>query len=291
MSVRFERMTIAGVGLIGGSLALAARHAGLVGEVVGFGRSRENLALALARGIVDRVADAAAGAAAGADLVVLATPVATCGPLARALGPHARRGAILTDVGSVKAEVVTALEAAWSDVGPVVGGHPIAGSEAWGAGAAQADLFAGRRCILTPTPASDAAAVARVRALWEGVGARVEVMSPAVHDELLARVSHLPHVVAYALVAALGDAEVDGRRILDYAGSGFRDTTRIAASRAELWRDIVLANATAIGAALADFRRVVDELATAIAAGDGAALERTFTRAERLRRSLAEASG
>src|SRR5262249_51197432 len=152
---------------------------------------------------------------------------------------------ILTDVGSVKTVVVTALEARWAAVGPVVGGHPIAGSEASGAGAARADLFRGRRCILTPTPTTDATALKRVRALWEAIGARVEDMPPTVHDELLARVSHLPHVVAYALVRALADLYFDGRRAIDYAGGGFRDTTRIAASPTDVWRDIALANADA----------------------------------------------
>jgi prephenate dehydrogenase len=189
-------------------------------------------------------------------------------------------------VGSVKAALVESLERTWAGVGPVVGAHPIAGSEASGAGAARADLFRGRRCILTPTATTDAAALARVRALWEGVGARVEEMPAAVHDDLLARVSHLPHLVAYALSAALGEVEIDGRAALDYAGSGFRDTTRIAASPAELWRDIALANAPAVMAALGEFRTALARLESLVAAGDAAGLEVALAAAQAIRRRL-----
>jgi prephenate dehydrogenase len=282
----FERLTVAGVGLIGGSLALAAREAGLVGEVVGYGRTRANLDLARARGMVDRVAVDPASAVAGADLVVLAAPVGACAGLAAAFRPHARPGAILTDVGSVKAGLVGELERAWQGAGPVVGAHPIAGSEASGAAAARADLFRGRRCVLTPTAATEPGALGRVRALWEGVGAAVEEMPPAVHDEILARVSHLPHLVAYALVAAIDEAVVDGRPVLAYAGSGFGDTTRIAASPVEVWRDIALANAAALGPALAEFRAALDRLAALVRAHDAGGLERALAAARAIRERL-----
>jgi len=286
MSPLFARMTIAGVGLIGGSLGAAVRAAGLAGEVVGFGRSEANLRVALERGLVDRVARDPAAAAGGADAIVLAAPVGACAPLAAAFRPHAGAGTLLTDVGSVKGTVVEELESAWAGVGPVVGAHPIAGSEASGAAAARADLFRGRRCILTPTPATERGALARVRALWEGVGAGVEEMPPSVHDELLARVSHLPHLVAYALAAAVGEQASGGRRALDYAGSGFRDTTRIAASPPELWRDIALANAPALGAALAEFRAALDRLERLVAARDAAGLEAALAAAWAVRRRL-----
>src|SRR6059036_228471 len=279
MTPLFARLTIAGVGLVGGSLAAAARAAGLAGEVVGFGRTEANLRLALERGLADRVTRDPAAAVAGADAIVLAAPVGACAALAAAFRPHARAGALLTDVGSVKQTLVAELEAAWAGVGPVVGAHPIAGSEASGAGAARADLFRGRRCILTPTPATDRAALARVRALWEGVGAVVEEMPAALHDEILARVSHLPHLAAYALVAAFGETRVAGRRVLDYAGSGYRDTTRIAASRPELWRDIALANRAALRGALVEFRAALDRLEGLVVAGDGDALEAAFAAA------------
>jgi prephenate dehydrogenase len=286
MSRLFERLTVAGVGLVGGSLALAVRKAGIAGEVVGFGRSRENLEVARRRGLVDRVAPDAATAVRDADVVVLAAPVAACAGLAAAFRPHARPGTILTDVGSVKTGLVAALEAAWAGIGPVVGAHPIAGSDASGAGAAQADLFRERRCLLTPTPATDRAALSRVRALWEGVGAHVEEMSPEAHDEILARVSHLPHLLAYALVAAVGEARIDGHRALDYAGAGFRDTTRIAASPAEVWRDVALANAGPLQASLREFRAALERLERLVAAGDAAGLESALAAAQALRRRL-----
>jgi prephenate dehydrogenase len=281
------RLTVAGVGLIGGSLAAAARTAKVAGEVLGFGRSEQSLETARTRGLVDRVTRDAR-AAADAELIVLAAPLAACAGIAAALAPHARPGTVLTDVGSVKAAPLAELEAAWGRVGPVVGAHPIAGAETAGPAAARADLFRGRVCILTPTPATDAAALARVRALWEAVGARVEEMSPAVHDELLARVSHLPHLVAWALVGAAGRARAAGRAPLDYAGSGFRDTTRIAASPATLWAEILLANRAPLGRGLAELRAELDELERLVAAGDAAALAQALEAARALRVRLEE---
>src|SRR5262249_60683107 len=234
MSPLFDRLTVAGVGLIGGSLALAAREAGLVREVVGVGRSAANVRVARDRGLVDRVASSPAEAVAGAGAVVLAAPVGACAALAEQFRPHVAPGTVLTDVGSVKADLVSALESRWNDPGSVVGAHPVAGSEAAGASAARAGLFRGRLCIVTPTRRTSPAPLTALRALWEGVGARVEEMDAAIHDEIFARVSHLPHLVAYALIAAVADARVGGRSVLGYAGSGLRDSTRVAASRAEL---------------------------------------------------------
>jgi prephenate dehydrogenase len=275
------RMTVAGVGLIGGSLALAAKRAGLVDEVVGVGRTAANLAVARKRGIIDRVATEAEEAA-DADLIVLATPVGTCAELGERLGAYARPTTIVTDVGSVKATVVEDLEAVWPEPARVVGAHPIAGSEASGAGAARADLFDDRLCIVTPTARTGAAARGLVRSLWEGVGARVEEMTPDAHDAILGRVSHLPHVVAYALVRTLAADP----RLLDYTGAGFLDTTRIAASPAEIWRDIALANRPALAAALRDFRTALAELERLIEAGDGPGLERALAAAAEVRRAL-----
>jgi prephenate dehydrogenase len=286
MTPLVDRLAIAGVGLVGGSLGLAVREAGLAREVVGFGRGAENLEIARRRGLVDRATRDAAEAVRDADVVVLAAPLGACAALAATLRPHARRGAVLTDVGSAKAEIVPALERAWAGVGPVVGGHPIAGSETSGAAAARADLFRGHRCILTPTTTTDRAALARVRALWEGVGARVEETSPEAHDRILAYVSHLPHLVAYALAAMAGDATVEGRAALDWAGTGFRDTTRIAGSPPALWRDVALANAAAVGAALDAFRAALEEIEGRLAAGDGPGLEATLARGRDARRRL-----
>jgi prephenate dehydrogenase len=280
-----ERMTIAGVGLIGGSLALAVKRAGLVGEVLGFGRTAANLDVARRRGIVDRVVGDPAEAGA-ADVVVLAAPVGACAALAARFAAGARPETILTDVGSVKATLVDDLERAWPHPARVVGAHPIAGSETSGAAAARPDLFQGRLCVLTPSPGTAPAALDVVRRLWTGVGARVEEMAPAAHDAILGRVSHLPHVVAYALVRALAGRSDGGRRLLDYAGTGLLDTTRIAASPAEVWRDVALANRAALGEALAEFRAALGELEALIVAGDGAALERALAAAAEARRAL-----
>jgi prephenate dehydrogenase len=286
MTPLVDRLAIAGVGLVGGSFGLAVRKAGLAREVVGFGRGAENLDVARQRGLVDRATRDPAEAVRDADVVVLAAPLGACAALAATLRPHARRGAILTDVGSAKAEIVPALERAWAGVGPVVGGHPIAGSEAAGAAAARADLFRGHRCVLTPTATTDREALARVRALWEGVGARVEEASPETHDRILAYVSHLPHLVAYALAATAGDATVDGRAALDWAGSGFRDATRIAGSPPALWRDVALANAAALRTALGAFRAALAEIEGRLGAKDGSGLEAALARGREARRRL-----
>jgi prephenate dehydrogenase len=283
----FARLTVAGVGLIGGSLAAATRAGRVAGEVLGFGRSERSLETARTRGLVDRVTRDAREAAA-ADVIVLAAPLAACAGIAAALAPHARPGTVLTDVGSVKAVPLAELEAAWARVGPVVGAHPIAGAETAGPGAARADLFRGRVCILTPTPTTDAAALARVRSLWEAVGARVEEMPATVHDELLARVSHLPHLVAWALVGVAGRARPAGGDPLDYAGSGFRDTTRIAASPATLWAEILLANRAPLARGLAELRAELAELERLVAAGDADALARALEAARALRLRLEE---
>jgi prephenate dehydrogenase len=281
----FERAAIAGVGLIGGSLALAARSAGLIGEVVGIGRSEANLATARRRGLVDRTTRDPA-AIGPVDLVVLAVPVRSTAAVAGALLPHLRPGTVVTDVGSVKGEVVDAMEALLPADRPFVGAHPIAGSERAGAAAAQPDLFVGARCVLTPTPRTDAAALARVRALWEGVGARVEEMSPAAHDRALAWTSHVVHALAYALVRAIDAADPGA---FAFGGPSLRDATRVAASPAELWRDIFLANAEAVCGAIGALSGELERLRAAIAARDPAALEALLAAAVAAKRRHAKA--
>ena len=267
--MRFERAAIVGVGLIGGSLALAARAAGLIGEAVGVGRSAANLRTARERGIIDAIAGEPA-AIGRVDLVVLAVPVRSTATVAAALRPHLSPGTIVTDVGSVKGEVVAALDALLGGAIPFVGAHPIAGSERAGAAAADAALFRGSRCIVTPTPRTDAAALGRVRALWEGVGARVEEMSPAAHDQALAWTSHAVHALAYALVRGIAQADP---ALFALGGASLRDVTRIAASPAELWRDIFLANADAVSGALAALGTELAALQSAIGARDAAAVQ------------------
>lgn len=285
-SEQVPRLVVAGVGLIGGSFALAARAAGLVGEIVGVGRTRANLDAALRLGIIDRIATRPAEAVRDADVILLAAPVGQCAALAAAFRPHARPDAILTDAGSTKGGLVVALEAAWTSPALVVGAHPIAGSEHAGAAAARADLYRDRPCILTPTAATDRQALARVRALWEGIGARVTEMDAAHHDAILARVSHVPHLVAYALVLATLDGRVPGEELLAWAGAGFRDTTRIAASPAELWRDIALANAPAVCEGLAEFRAALERIEGCVASGDASGLEAALALASAARRAL-----
>jgi prephenate dehydrogenase len=264
---------------------LAARRAGLVGEIVGFGRQPANLDLALQRGVIDRIATTLPEAATGASVIMLATPVGRCAELARGLRPHAPADALLTDVGSVKAALVADLEAAWGGGERVVGAHPIAGSEQTTVAAARVDLFVGRRCVLTPTAATLPAAVAIVRGLWEGVGAVVEEMDARRHDDLLARVSHAPHLIAYALVDAVAGWG-QGAAALAHAGSGFADMTRIAGSAPELWRDILLGNAPAVRAALAEFRTTLGGLEEALERGDGGALDAAMERARAVRARL-----
>lgn len=277
----FERAAIVGVGLIGGSLALAAKQAGLIKEAIGVGRSAANLAVARERGLVDRTVREPSEIGP-VDLVLLAVPVRSTAAVVASLLPHLPASAVLTDVGSVKGDVVAAVEALLPAPRAFVGGHPIAGSEQAGAQAARADLFRDARCILTPTPRTDAGALRRVRALWEGVGARVDEMSPAAHDQALAWVSHLPHVVAYALVRAL--AAVDPE-LAALAGGSWRDTTRVAASSPELWRDIFLANADALGAATQAFGAELERLRALVAGGDAAALDAWLEQAAAAKRA------
>ena len=286
MTVLFRQMTICGVGLIGGSLAITARQQGLVERIVGLGRTQANLDVAMARGLIDFATRDPAEAARGADLVMLATPVMTFPETLGAMLPHLPHDAVITDVGSVKEWVVCALEPLLGPGMSLVGVHPVAGKETVGAGAAEAGLFANRRVIVTPSRRSDAAAVAKVVALWRATGANVEEMAPAAHDAMLARASHLPQLVASALAASLENEQVDGKLAVEYGAGGLRDTTRIAASSAEMWRDICLTNRSAILAALKLFRGSFDKFADAVERGDAAELLALFERGRRMRERL-----
>ncbi len=280
----FALAAVVGLGMIGGSVLAAARARGLFARAHGADPDPAARAGALAAGFVDEATASVADAARGADLLILATPVEAMGAVAREALPQLARGALVTDVGSVKRPVVAAVgplaEAAGLDFVP---GHPIAGNERAGIGAARPDLFDGRVAVLTPTGSADPAAVSRAAHLWERLGATVMQMDVPTHDDLFAAISHLPHLVAFALVAALaadpGLAEAAPR----LSGAGLRDTTRIAGSSPALWRGICLANREPVLAALDRFEAVLAGLRRALVVGDAAALERTFAAAKALR--------
>jgi prephenate dehydrogenase len=279
-----RRLALLGLGLLGGSVAKAARAEGLAGEIVGVGRRRESLEPALHEGAVDRITTNVAEGVAGSDFCVLATPVATLAALLGEVWRAAPDDAVLTDVGSTKAAIVGVAETlARSRPLAFVGGHPMAGSERSGYAVSRADLFKGALVLLTPTGSSDPAAVERVRAFWEALGARVTTLDPETHDRAVAAVSHLPHLVADALVDAVLRMEP---RFLGVAGPGFRDTTRIAAANARVWREIFQENREALGEALGAFRRALDDLDRLIATGDATAIERELDRIKVARERL-----
>lgn len=287
MGWMFRRMVVAGVGLIGGSLALAARRRKLVGEIIGYGRDEKNLRWAERRGIIDDYFLDGRRPPAGMDLLIMATPVQAVFPVVRSFFPAIEPGCVVSDVGSVKAQVVREMEKILPPGIPFVGAHPIAGNEQWGAQAAIADLFAGKLCLLTPTPKTDQRALGKMRSFWRRVGARVEIMDPDLHDRILAMVSHLPHVAVYALVNTLGRWDVDGVDPKGYCAGGFKDFTRIASSRPEIWRDICLANGPAIDRSLGAYLKSLERMRRWIRKGRGQLLEREFARANEIRRRIA----
>ena len=241
----FQQVTIIGVGLLGGSLGLVLKEQRLAKTVVGIGRRQANLELALQLGAIDRFFREPSEAVRDSDCIVLATPVDTYVSHVQRWGRHVPSGAIVSDVGSVKGQLVYDVEAALPSTVSFVGAHPIAGKEKSGVTHATSKLFSGARCIVTPTPHTNVEALSRVRDLWEKTGAEVLSMDPMVHDWILGAVSHLPHIAAFSLMHALQDLQdvtPEALHLLDFSGGGLRDTTRIAASSPEMWRDICLAN-------------------------------------------------
>ncbi len=282
----FRTMVIAGVGLIGGSLALAARERGLVEQVVGYGRNEKTLRRGKKIGILDRYFLRPEDFPEDTDFLVLATPVSAIAPLTRSFLPRLDPGCLISDVGSVKRRVVADMERLLKGGPPFVGAHPIAGSDQWGPDAAKADLFVRRRCIITPTRKSDPGAVKRLRTFWRRAGAKVELMDAALHDRVLGVVSHLPHVAASALVNALGSTRIGSLDLAGYCGTGFKDTTRIAAGRPELWRDICLLNREAVLKGLREHARGIERFMDCIRRNDGPRLEREFERALATRKRI-----
>lgn len=276
-----RRLSLVGLGLLGGSVAKAARAQGLADEIVAVGRDRGRLEPALREGMVDRVSTSLEDGVAGADFCLLATPVATLTALLPAVWHALPAEAVLTDVGSTKGGIVDAAEAL-GRVRPLgfVGSHPMAGSERSGYAVSRPDLFHGATVILTPTERTDSHAVKRVGAFWEALGGRLVVLDPVTHDRATAAISHLPHLVADALVDAV--VRMDPR-FFDVAGRGFRDTTRIAASDARVWREIFQENRAALGEALGAFRAALAELERLLDAGDVPAIEAALDRIRRTR--------
>ncbi len=286
MEVHFRRLTIIGVGLIGGSLARVCRKKGLADELVGVGRGRKNLELAVELGVIDRWSHQVEEGVDGADGVVLATPMGTIIPLAERMAPHIEAGCLVTDVGSTKASVVEPLERLLQPTAAFVGGHPIAGTEKSGVEASFEALFEGFRCILTPTDRTDTEALARVQSLWEACGMSVVCMGPDTHDTLMAGVSPLPHMVAYALINTVTGLSSNDHDAVAYSAGGFRDFTRIAASDPTMWRDICLANREPLLAMIDRFSGSLAELREAIEGADGEALQELFVVARRIREGL-----
>lgn len=280
----FSKVVIFGVGLIGGSFALALKQAGAARSIVGMGRSQQALARALELGIIDSAGDSVADAMCGADLVLVAAPVAQTEAILAALLPYLEEGAIVTDAGSTKSDVAAAArKALGSRIGQFVPGHPIAGRESNGPDAAIADLYCGKKTVLTPLPENSEADVERVAAAWTACGAIVHRLTPAEHDKVFAAVSHLPHLLAFALVDDIA-RKPHADLLFQYAASGFRDFTRIAASSPEMWRDISLANRDALLGELDAYLAQLTALRAMLADSDGAAIEGVYANARRARR-------
>ena len=279
----FKKIAIFGVGLIGGSFALALKRQSAVAEVVGIGRRRETLEQAVRLGLIDRIARDVADAVSGTDLILLAAPVAQTGALLDAIAPHLDPGTVVTDAGSTKSDVVSAARAALGEkIEQFVPGHPIAGREQNGPEAALSDLYVGKKVILTPLPENLPELVERVASAWTQCGALIHRLTSHEHDAVFAAVSHLPHLLAYALVDEIA-ARPNAQRLFDYAASGFRDFTRIAGSSPEMWRDIALANRPSLLAELDAYLTQVTQMRDLLDKSDGAALEALFGRAQQAR--------
>ena len=286
----FNRLALIGVGLIGSSIARAARAQGAVREIVATARTPATRRRVAELGLADQVVESNGAAATGADLVIVCAPVGVCGEIAKEIAPQLKRGAIVSDVGSVKTAIVR-------DMGPhlppgvhFVPAHPVAGTEHSGPDAGFAELFVGRWCILTPPEGTDAAAVDKLAAFWRMLGANVETMaSPEHHDLVLAITSHLPHLIAYTIVGTADElAEVTRSEVLKFSAGGFRDFTRIAASDPTMWRDVFLANKDAVLEMLGTFNEDLSRLTRAIRRGDGEALFEHFARTRAIRRGVVE---
>jgi cyclohexadieny/prephenate dehydrogenase len=287
---QFERVALIGIGLIGSSLARVLRRNKLAREIVACDRREETLDKVRALALADRVTADPAEAAKGADLIVISTPLSAYAEIGRRIAPALSPGAIVTDVGSVKGVVIRDLKPSLPQGVHLVPGHPVAGTEHSGPEAGFVELFNDRWCILTPLPDGDAAALARVTALWEAAGMRVVTMDADHHDKVLAITSHLPHLIAYTIVGTATDIEDTLKsEVIKFSAGGFRDFTRIAASDPVMWRDVFLNNREAVLEMLQRFTEDLTALQRAIRWGEGDKLEELFSRTRAIRRSIIEA--
>jgi cyclohexadieny/prephenate dehydrogenase len=286
----FEHVALLGIGLIGSSISHAARRGNLAGRITGHARTQETCDTAVKLGLVDAAYATPGEAVKGADLVILCAPIGACGPLAQAAAPYLEKGAILSDVGSVKGAIVR-------DVGPhvpagvhFVPAHPIAGTEESGPASGFAELFDNRRCVLTPPEGTDTAAVERLKAFWQGLGSEVDIMSADHHDLVLAITSHVPHLIAFNIVNTAAHLErVTDSEVIKFSAGGFRDFTRIAASDPTMWRDVFLNNKEAVLEMLGRFSEDLTYLQRAIRYGNGDVLFKSFTEARTVRRGVVQA--
>lgn len=290
MSVIYDRVALIGLGLIASSMFWAMKRGGLAGEVTGYARSAETRDTARRIGLCDSVCDSAADAVEGADLVILCVPVGVMGAIAAEISGSLKPGATVTDVGSVKRDVIENVAPHLPDTVHFIPGHPLAGTEHSGPESGFAELFDNRWCLLVPVPGSDPVAVARLRALWEGLGSNVEEMEADHHDLVLAVTSHAPHLIAYTMVGVADDLRrVTDSEVIQYSAAGFRDFTRIAASDPTMWRDVFLTNKDATLEILGRFTEELFALQRAIRTGDGDHLHDYFTRTRAIRRGIIEA--
>ena len=290
MAPQFERVALIGLGLIAGSMSLAMRRGKVAGEIVGYARSAETRDIAREINLVDRVTDSVAEAVKGADLVVLCVPVGAMEAVTREMAPHLKEGAIVSDVGSVKRSVISAVCPNLPDHARFVGAHPMAGTEHSGPRSGFATLFDNRWCLIVPTEESDDAAIEAVTEFWRSLGAQIETMDPEHHDLVCSVVSHTPHLIAYTMVGVADDlGRVTDSEVIKFSAAGFRDFTRIAASDPTMWRDVFLTNKDATLEILGRFTEELFALQRAIRTGDGDTLFDYFTRTRAIRRGIIEA--
>ncbi|MBL1352337.1 MAG: prephenate dehydrogenase/arogenate dehydrogenase family protein [Zetaproteobacteria bacterium] len=286
MSLSIQHLVIIGTGLIGGSLALALKQAGVVKRITGVGRSPQNLHDAIRLGVIDDASDNIQQAVQDADMVLLAVPVAACAQVFKDIADALPEHAIITDAGSTKQSVIKDAQKSGLDMSRFVPAHPIAGTEHSGAAAAFPTLFQNHRCILTPSTETSAESLAKVREMWKYTGANIEIMDAKQHDDIMASISHLPHLTAFSLINALHDDDV-----FRFAAGGFRDFTRIASSSPEMWRDIALCNAAAITDKIDALQHELHDLRQALQTQNGEALLQKFTAAKQARDQWLSAYG